>query len=154
VNKWIKDWWICYPKTCPFDFYAVGKYLGLHGIPFIHSNWLPSSYYQSSTWRPREGPFGWIFFVNTLRPKALIKVSCDFQLFCVCLEDLVHNTSWSLTSSANITLLTTLKVVSKQCQAGHQWLTPVILATWEAEIRRILVWDQPRQIVHETPSPK
>jgi hypothetical protein len=23
--------------------------------------------------------------------------------------------------------------------AGHQWLTPVILATWETEIRRITV---------------
>jgi hypothetical protein len=27
---------------------------------------------------------------------------------------------------------------------------PVILATWEAEIRRIAVPSQPRQIVHET----
>jgi hypothetical protein len=32
----------------------------------------------------------------------------------------------------------------------HQWLMPVILATWEAEIRRL----QPRQIAHDTPSPK
>jgi hypothetical protein len=30
------------------------------------------------------------------------------------------------------------------------WLTPGILATQEAEIRRIKVWSQPRQIVHET----
>jgi hypothetical protein len=36
----------------------------------------------------------------------------------------------------------------------RQWLTPVILPTWEAEIRRIMVWGQPRQIVHETPSSK
>jgi hypothetical protein len=28
---------------------------------------------------------------------------------------------------------------------------PVILATWEAEIWRIMVWGQPRQTVHETP---
>jgi hypothetical protein len=34
--------------------------------------------------------------------------------------------------------------------AGHQWLTPIILATQEAEIRRISVWSQPGQIVHET----
>jgi hypothetical protein len=29
--------------------------------------------------------------------------------------------------------------------AGRQWLTPVILATQEAEIRRIMVLSQPRQ---------
>jgi hypothetical protein len=33
-------------------------------------------------------------------------------------------------------------------------LTPVILATWEAEIRRITVRGQPRQIVCKTTSPK
>jgi hypothetical protein len=27
--------------------------------------------------------------------------------------------------------------------AGRRWLTPVTLATLEAEIRRITVWDQP-----------
>jgi hypothetical protein len=31
---------------------------------------------------------------------------------------------------------------------------PVILATWEAEIRRIRIQDKPRQIVHKIPSPK
>jgi hypothetical protein len=30
----------------------------------------------------------------------------------------------------------------------------VILATWEAEIGRITVGDQPRKIVHETPHSK
>jgi hypothetical protein len=35
----------------------------------------------------------------------------------------------------------------KKTQAGHQWLMPVILATSEAEIRRITVWGHSRQIV-------
>jgi hypothetical protein len=32
------------------------------------------------------------------------------------------------------------------------WLTPVVLATQETEIRRIAIWRQPGQIVLETPS--
>jgi hypothetical protein len=38
--------------------------------------------------------------------------------------------------------------------AGHQWLTPVIPATHEAEIRRTVVQSQLRQRVRETPSQK
>jgi hypothetical protein len=38
--------------------------------------------------------------------------------------------------------------------ARHWWLTPIILVTWEAEIRRIAVQSQPRQIVLETLSHK
>jgi hypothetical protein len=38
--------------------------------------------------------------------------------------------------------------------AGHWWLTPIILANWEAVIRRIEVQSQPWQTVHKTPSPK
>jgi hypothetical protein len=39
----------------------------------------------------------------------------------------------------------------KKILAGCQWLEPVTLATWEAEIGRITTQGQPRQIVHETP---
>jgi hypothetical protein len=39
-------------------------------------------------------------------------------------------------------------------EARCWWLTPVIPATWEAEIRRIEVQDQPRKIAQESPSPK
>jgi hypothetical protein len=37
--------------------------------------------------------------------------------------------------------------------AGHQYLPPVILATWEAEMRRIMVQGQPK-LVLETPISK
>jgi hypothetical protein len=35
-------------------------------------------------------------------------------------------------------------MVKEVVSAGHRWLTPVILATQEAEIRRILVQSQPQ----------
>jgi hypothetical protein len=37
---------------------------------------------------------------------------------------------------------------------GFQWLTPILLATQKAAIRRIAVQSQPGQIVHETLSQK
>jgi hypothetical protein len=40
------------------------------------------------------------------------------------------------------------------CVAGHQCLTPLILDTQEAEIKRITFGSQPRQIVLETLSRK
>jgi hypothetical protein len=44
-----------------------------------------------------------------------------------------------------------IKVIrSSKITAGHWWLTPVILATQETEIRRIMIWSQLWQIVHKT----
>jgi hypothetical protein len=54
----------------------------------------------------------------------------------------------------NIKRADNTNVGKKVKQARHQWLTPVILATEEAEIRRIMVRRQPRQIVHKTLSQK
>jgi hypothetical protein len=42
----------------------------------------------------------------------------------------------------------------KKTNSIYRWLTPVFLATWEAEIGRITVQGPPRQISLETPSPK
>jgi hypothetical protein len=52
-----------------------------------------------------------------------------------------------------------LLILKAHIWARHQWLMSVILAIWEAEISRIMVWSQPRQTVSETltgkyPTPK
>jgi hypothetical protein len=39
----------------------------------------------------------------------------------------------------------------KSLQAGHRWLTRVILATWKAEIRRITIPGQSRKKFYMTP---
>jgi hypothetical protein len=47
-----------------------------------------------------------------------------------------------------------LYILNKKRARRHQWLKPVILATQEAEIRRITIGSQPRQIVHKILSQK
>jgi hypothetical protein len=44
--------------------------------------------------------------------------------------------------------------IKKRQLAGCWWLTPVILATWEGEIRRMEVSDQSGKKVCETPISK
>jgi hypothetical protein len=43
-------------------------------------------------------------------------------------------------------------LVKTACKAKHRELMPVILATGQAEIGRIIVQGHPRQIFHKTPS--
>jgi hypothetical protein len=45
-------------------------------------------------------------------------------------------------------------IIKKIKELGRQWLTPIMLAIQEAEIRRIVVQSQPGQIVHKTISGK
>jgi hypothetical protein len=40
------------------------------------------------------------------------------------------------------------------CQTGYWWLTPVILAISNADVRRIEVQGEPRQLVLENIAPK
>jgi hypothetical protein len=46
------------------------------------------------------------------------------------------------------------QLIKRRFFAGCQWPTPIILATQEAEMRRIAVQSQPGQIVYETISKK
>jgi ABC-type transport system involved in cytochrome bd biosynthesis fused ATPase/permease subunit len=39
--------------------------------------------------------------------------------------------------------------IKNRSSAGRMWLTSIILATWDAEIGRITVHGQPRDIVQE-----
>jgi hypothetical protein len=45
--------------------------------------------------------------------------------------------------------LTQVRMAINKKISQHQWLTPVILATQEAEIRRFIVQSQFRQIIYE-----
>jgi hypothetical protein len=59
----------------------------------------------------------------------------------------------SQTTVFSMKLMVTFTLL-KVRRAGCRWLTPVVLATQEAEIRRITVRSQPRQIVCEPLSQK
>jgi hypothetical protein len=58
----------------------------------------------------------------------------------------------ALSSNSSITKTKQKERLKILLLAGHQWLMAIILATWEAEIRRIPVSGQSRQIVLKTSS--
>jgi hypothetical protein len=66
----------------------------------------------------------------------------------------VGNLSFYTTEEQTYSSLVDAVILRMYHEAGRQWLTPVILATQEAEIRKIAVQSQPRQIVRETLSQK
>jgi hypothetical protein len=57
-------------------------------------------------------------------------------------------------SGKDLEMLVATNFIKSSRVARHWCLMPAILATQEAEIRRIKVQSQPRQIVHETLSQK
>jgi hypothetical protein len=62
---------------------------------------------------------------------------------------------WNYNENPFILLMDDFKIKFKNLKtARRQWLMPIILATHEAEIRRIKVQSQPQQIVQETLSRK
>jgi hypothetical protein len=50
-----------------------------------------------------------------------------------------------------VTIILPLQVTLRDSEAGCWWLTPVILVTLEAEIRRITVQSQSRKDILRTP---
>jgi hypothetical protein len=56
--------------------------------------------------------------------------------------------SWKISRKIDKILVKT----NRKREAGHQWLTPIILDTWEAAIERITVQGQSRQKVYKTSS--
>jgi hypothetical protein len=63
--------------------------------------------------------------------------------------------SCKLAELQNCKILVNTQILTRILQeAGHWWLIPIILATQEAEIRRITVGSQPGEIIHKTLSRK
>jgi hypothetical protein len=101
--------------------------------PCLLCHWLNSDSDLVTTLQNREG-FCFLDLVLTIWDIATVVVK-EWALMCQC-------------SSLDVTRLTSTQ--NSLVLARRPWLTPVVLATQEAEIRRIVVWSQLAQIVHET----
>jgi hypothetical protein len=62
-----------------------------------------------------------------------------------CTTELHPSPHDSLESEKQVTKQYVFTFFKSKYAAGHQWLVPVILASWKTEIRRIVVQGQPRQ---------
>jgi hypothetical protein len=83
---------------------------------------------------------------------------CFCFVFLWCLNHILRG-QWAKNDTGEPISVFFLKSLMVLCQLKklhclHGWLTPVILTTQEAEIRRITIWSQPRQTVPETLSQK
>jgi hypothetical protein len=65
-----------------------------------------------------------------------------------------YGSSGRVLPTKNKSKLFSFQGLKKYSRSRHQWLTPVILATQEAEIRRIEDESQPSQIIQDTLSQK
>jgi hypothetical protein len=81
---------------------------------------------------------------------ALLSRSNAYLLYSFGHTNLVINNTLKLV----VFLIDKFQSIKLNSRAGCPWLTPVILATQKAEIRRIAVQSQHRQIVHEILSRK
>jgi hypothetical protein len=62
--------------------------------------------------------------------------------------------TWSVPAYSSVVKTIIIIIIIITQWAGSQWLTPVVLATQEAEIRKTAVQSQPGQFVQETSSQK
>jgi hypothetical protein len=112
--------------------------------PFIRHYWPPQGCtgISVSTWITGGGAHTNIWTVTQLRKLILV---------------------WSLFSTFKVSFFTPKSLLHLRRHMGEKkkkkkegtwvkcwWPTPIILATQQAKIRRIMVWSQPRQIVLET----